>query len=1268
MSMRQTLRPPHESEVTRSATQPRAPRRALSRLAALRACEKMLPGHFACSRAHRDSLEALDRPPARLGFSETDLHPKRRASWLRVIISQALSITACGSMFALPYAQALAGCLSPPGDVNGDSSTTVVDVQCTIIVALADLGGASSAPTCLPEGNWERADLNCSDGTTVSDVQVTIQLTLGTALPAQVDSNGNSCSDSCESEICATAAAMSPCNDADPCTVGDKCLGGQCVGQPKCNDGAPCTADACAIGVCSFSPLTSVDACCCELTPGTIGGCATASCRQCVSAASPICDESWTLPCTVLATTVCDEVCGCFELTCDDGNACTTNDRCLDGECVGDPRSCDDANVCTTDSCIPATGCVYAPTVGTPCDDDRLCTTGDHCSGGNCVGVAVPCDDGLDCTADSCQEPCEGFIIEGSCYELTTKGLTWTAARAVCQARGGDLATISSMFENSTVRDFIFSSAPNPPPPVGVWLGYNDRVDEGIFEWADGSPSEFSFWTGGGPFAHSPEHDFVVMRPGGFWFDETETEWGDLSGLCERPFSSDLCAHVADPAKACDDGKPCTRDVCDESGECANRTLSARCCSSQQTAGCGGTSCESCVCAFDPFCCETQWDQLCANAAFATCAGVCQCDDLSCRDEDRCTVAEICADGQCKTTPLTCTGSVCQGAHCEPDKGCVPELLSRDCCEATGAAGCSNEPCEACVCALNPACCAEGYGPECAALASEACAATCQCENTTCSDGNFCTTDDTCKNGVCVTKPVNCDDGNSCTTDVCGGAPDFVICAHFPAEDDNDLCTVDACTPGQGCDGYAFGESCYKAKYYTPPTKYAAKLQGNVSYYNKRGTSWSNAVYECVQQGGTLARIDSAEENEHVRNVALAWCGQFAHFAWIDASDLVVEGTFANSAGEPLGYTNWATSGPGTTNIAVFDVVAMSLSDGKWYLTQKEAGLGCVVCEFPVSGDYRHQPAECEGACGTPHASPGCDNNACTQCVCDLDPLCCSGVWDAQCVACATGTGGRVQCGQQCKQACWSADKSCGNGVCGSGENCANCPTDCGVCSAAGCCSEHQGTGCAVDPSKGGNVSYYNCQICVCTKDPYCCDVVYDAECAACAKGTGGRGFCSAQESCAQFCEQCHVCGDGNCAPGEHCCEADCGNGCSGSCCSAHGGLGCDSTPCRSCICENDPDCCEVAWDAQCAACATNDASCPYGDTCVNACLSSCGRCGDGVCAGGEYCCDCPADCGSKTGDYHTDKSRGVCIYDPFLLGVNFLVSIFLGGPLINCY
>ncbi|MCB9730541.1 MAG: hypothetical protein H6746_18875 [Deltaproteobacteria bacterium] len=90
---------------------------------------------------------------------------------------------------------------------------------------------------------------------------------------------------------------------------------------------------------------------------------------------------------------------------CDDGDACTSGETCLLGECQGgEPVSCGASGDCRSASCDPASGCVVevVPS-GVDCDDGDPCTAGDRCDGaGACRAGPRDCDDGDPCTTDAC--------------------------------------------------------------------------------------------------------------------------------------------------------------------------------------------------------------------------------------------------------------------------------------------------------------------------------------------------------------------------------------------------------------------------------------------------------------------------------------------------------------------------------------------------------------------------------------------------------------------------------------------------------------------------------------------------------------------------------------------------------------------------------------------------------------------------------------------------------------------------------------------------
>lgn len=190
------------------------------------------------------------------------------------------------------------------------------------------------------------------------------------------------------------------CDNGDACTVNDLCEDGDCVAGSlvNCNDGNPCTDDSCAPeSGCAHLPNEVL---CDDGDPCTIGD--TCSQGSCQAGVPLVCDDLNS--CTVDA---CTADSGCshtpLEGDCDDGNDCTSGDTCAGGKCEpGVLLDCDDGKVCTTDSCSPVGGCLYVLN-SAPCDDQDLCTVGDHCHLGDCIGGGVlNCDDGNLCTDDSC--------------------------------------------------------------------------------------------------------------------------------------------------------------------------------------------------------------------------------------------------------------------------------------------------------------------------------------------------------------------------------------------------------------------------------------------------------------------------------------------------------------------------------------------------------------------------------------------------------------------------------------------------------------------------------------------------------------------------------------------------------------------------------------------------------------------------------------------------------------------------------------------------
>jgi len=242
----------------------------------------------------------------------------------------------------------------------------------------------------------------------------------------------------------------SPCSDNNPCTTGDWCQGGVCIGQlvvcsalDTCHSPGVCDGTT---GLCS-NPV---------LADGT--QCNDANlCTQTDTCQAGVCTGSNTITCTALDQChdigVCDPVSGTCSnpavgngVACNDNSKCTNNDVCIGGSCQGiqvlcratdschGAGTCDpDTGVCSNPSvclaldqchavglCTPSTGTCTHPFVsdGSTCNDDVPCNNPDSCVGGVCGGTnpqlcngfctgqadGTLCDDDNKCTSgDACK-------------------------------------------------------------------------------------------------------------------------------------------------------------------------------------------------------------------------------------------------------------------------------------------------------------------------------------------------------------------------------------------------------------------------------------------------------------------------------------------------------------------------------------------------------------------------------------------------------------------------------------------------------------------------------------------------------------------------------------------------------------------------------------------------------------------------------------------------------------------------------------------------
>jgi hypothetical protein len=245
----------------------------------------------------------------------------------------------------------------------------------------------------------------------------------------------NICTDDfCQEGICVHLNNHAACDDGQACSTNDHCLNGVCVGESQlsCDDGNPCTTDGCddlagCVHYPNSLPCSDDDEC----TRGDV-----CSEGRCQPGAEVDCDDS-----NICTDESCDPLRGCVYVNnqnpCDDGQLCSTNDRCVNGVCVGESdKDCDDGNPCTEDSCDDALGCVHSYNRA-PCDDNNECTLYDVCNLGVCAGVEeLDCEDGNVCTTDKCfpDSGCDHAYNSDPCDDSNACTLGDLCDQGACQA------------------------------------------------------------------------------------------------------------------------------------------------------------------------------------------------------------------------------------------------------------------------------------------------------------------------------------------------------------------------------------------------------------------------------------------------------------------------------------------------------------------------------------------------------------------------------------------------------------------------------------------------------------------------------------------------------------------------------------------------------------------------------------------------------------------------------------------------------------------
>ncbi|KAM9351452.1 galactose-specific lectin nattectin-like [Symphorus nematophorus] len=135
---------------------------------------------------------------------------------------------------------------------------------------------------------------------------------------------------------------------------------------------------------------------------------------------------------------------------------------------------------------------------------------------------------GVNCAPAPCCPP--GWTRYGSrCFLFQNRGVTMVKAESICQALGGNLASIHSSEENTFVRELIHEEARSYPP---AWIGGHDGVKDGHWMWTDGTKFNYVTWAPTEPNNHGGDERCLVNNWGG-------PSWNDEKCHSHKPF---VCA------------------------------------------------------------------------------------------------------------------------------------------------------------------------------------------------------------------------------------------------------------------------------------------------------------------------------------------------------------------------------------------------------------------------------------------------------------------------------------------------------------------------------------------------------------------------------------------------------------------------------------------------------------------------------------------------------------------------------------------------------
>ncbi len=650
-------------------------------------------------------------------------------------------------------------------------------------------------------------DADCNDG-----IACTLERCEPSSGKCVVRAYDNLCDDDnpCTDNVCSTTEGCRfiandtlTCDDDAFCTVSDRCVGGECVGEINdCNDGIDCTVDRCDEQADICNHLTDDSAC----DDGSI--CTADSCQEdsgcqyepdheqasCLTSSGMVgaCESGLCIP-------ECEN-----DGDCSDGIGCT-NDRCdmTTGTCIFEAVDalCDDSNPCTSDSCSPFVGCQRTFDDTATCDDGNFCTANDRCEAGNCIGSGSPCNDGIACTVDRCNEQADtcmfdprdslcddgNFCTVDSCDDqqgclnpATNEGLDCTTGLNQSGTCFSGVCTVECV-SHSDCDDFLECTLDYCDDITNLCM---HRTRDALCNDNNPCTDDFCDATVG---CQAVEDDTNVCDDGLFCTDVDSCSNGNCIGQtrdCDDHVSctidacdenANLCTHQSQDS-LCNDNNPCTDDFCDEALDCQAVEDDTNTCNDGLFCTVSDY-CQNGNCIGDERNCSTFEDECnwgVCDENDRSCASLPKDDNTSCNDGEFCTETDVCLSG-------VCTGTAerdCSAFDGECTVGACDEMLDQcfadpvmDLTPCSDGVFCTVEDhCEDGICVGDDMDCSD-LDAACTVGACDETQMECYAQSLPdgvgCTDESLCTVNDSCLNGVCTGEVIDCSDDDPCTEDLC---------------------------------------------------------------------------------------------------------------------------------------------------------------------------------------------------------------------------------------------------------------------------------------------------------------------------------------------------------------------------------------------------------------------------------------------------------------------------------------------------------------------